>query len=126
MSIAATLATSRRILLQLRRDHRTLGLVLVLPPLLLVLFKYVFEGQPETFQRVAPALVGLFPFTIMFLVTSIAMLRERAGGTLERLMSLPIAKLDLLLGSALAFAIVAAIQASIAAGVAFWLLDLTT
>lgn len=126
MSTTATLATSRRILLQLRRDHRTMGLVLVLPPVLLVLFKYVFNDQPTTFQRVAPALVGLFPFTIMFLVTSIAMLRERTGGTLERLMSLPLAKLDLLLGYALAFAIVAAIQAGVAAGVAFWFLDLTT
>jgi hypothetical protein len=93
MSIAATLATSRRILLQLRRDHRTMALVLVLPPLLLALFKYVFDDQPQTFQRIAPALVGLFPFTVVFLVTSIAMLRERTGGTLERLMSLPLAKL---------------------------------
>ncbi len=126
MSITATLATTRRILLQLRRDRRTMALVLVLPPLLLVLFKYVFDEQPETFQRVAPALVGLFPFTIMFLVTSIAMLRERTGGTLERLMSLPLAKLDLLLGYAIAFALVAAIQASVAAGIAFWVLDLTT
>jgi ABC-2 type transport system permease protein len=126
MSIAATLATSRRILRQLRRDHRTMALVLVLPPLLLALFKYVFDDQPQTFQRIAPALVGLFPFTVMFLVTSIAMLRERTGGTLERLMSLPLAKLDLLLGYALAFAVVAAIQALVAAGVAFWVLDLTT
>lgn len=126
MSSRVTLATSQRILFQLRRDHRTMALVLVLPPLLLALFKYVFDDQPETFQRVAPALVGLFPFTVMFLVTSIAMLRERTGGTLERLMSLPLAKLDLLIGYALAFAIVAAIQASVAAGIAFWLLDLTT
>jgi ABC-type multidrug transport system permease subunit len=96
------------------------------PPLLLALLKYVFDDQPQTFQRIAPALVGLFPFTVVFLVTSIAMLRERTGGTLERLMSLPLAKLDLLLGYALAFAVVAAIQASVAAGVAFWLLDLTT
>ena len=103
-----------------------MGLVVILPPLLLVLFKYVFGTHPETFQRIAPALVGLFPFTIMFLVTSIGMLRERTGGTLERLMSLPLTKLDLLLGYALAFAIVAVVQASVASAVAFWLLDLTT
>jgi ABC-2 type transport system permease protein len=126
MNLTTTLATSRRILAQLRRDHRTMALVLGMPPLLLILFKYVFDGQHQTFQRVAPALVGLFPFTIMFLVTSIAMLRERTGGTLERLMSLPIAKLDLLLGYALAFALVAVIQASVAAAIAFWMLDLTT
>jgi ABC-2 type transport system permease protein len=59
----------------------------------------------------------------MFLITSIAMLRERTSGTLERLMSLPLAKLDLLLGYALAFALLAAIQGAITGAVAFWLLD---
>ena len=126
MNLGVTLATSRRILIQLRRDHRTMALVLALPPLLLILFKYVFDNEPLVFQNIAPALVGLFPFTVMFLVTSIAMLRERTGGTLERLMSLSLTKLDLLIGYALAFALVAAIQAAVAAGVAFWLLDLTT
>ena len=43
-------------------------------------------------------LVGMSPLVIMFLITSIAMLRERTGGTLERLMSMPLSKIDLLLG----------------------------
>jgi ABC-2 type transport system permease protein len=60
----------------------------------------------------------------MFLVTSIAMLRERTTGTLERLMSMPLAKLDLLLGYGLAFAAVASVQASLTAGVAFGFLGL--
>jgi ABC-2 type transport system permease protein len=126
VSMTATLATCTRVLLQLRRDRRTIGLVLVLPPVLLALFKYAFDAEPGAFQLIAPALVGLFPFTIMFLITSIAMLRERTGGTLERLMSLPLAKLDLLLGYALAFAIVATLQAALASAVAVWLLDLNT
>ncbi|MGH2806362.1 MAG: ABC transporter permease [Actinomycetota bacterium] len=126
MSLTATFATAARILRQLRRDHRTIGLVLVLPPILLALFKYVFDGQPETFDRIGPALVGLFPFVIMFLVTSIAMLRERTGGTLERLMSLPLAKLDLLVGYGIAFAIVAAVQAGVTSAVAFGALDLAS
>jgi ABC-2 type transport system permease protein len=62
----------------------------------------------------------------MFLVTSIAMLRERTTGTLERLMSLPIGKVDLLLGYGLAFALLAAIQAVITGTVGFWLLGLHT
>jgi ABC-2 type transport system permease protein len=118
------LATADRVLQQLRRDHRTLALVLVVPPALLALFKYVFDAQPETFERIGAPLVGLFPFILMFLVTSIAMLRERTGGTLERLMSLPLAKLDLLLGYGLAFAAVAAVQAVITSIVGFWLLGL--
>jgi ABC-2 type transport system permease protein len=120
------LATADRVLQQLRRDRRTLALVLVVPPALLALFKYVFDAQPQTFERIGAPLVGLFPFILMFLVTSIAMLRERTGGTLERLMSLPLAKLDLLLGYGLAFAAVAAVQATLTSAVGFGLLGLDT
>jgi ABC-2 type transport system permease protein len=124
MSARITLATAARVLRQLRRDHRTLALVLLVPALLIILFKYVFEGQEAAFDRVGPPMVGVFPFVTMFLVTSIAMLRERTTGTLERLMSMPLAKLDLLLGYGLAFAAVASVQASLTAGVAFGFLGL--
>ena len=99
-------------------------LVLGVPPALLTLFRYVFDGQPQTFDRIGGPLVGIFPLISMFLVTSIAMLRERTTGTLERLMSMPLAKLDLLVGYAVAFALVAAVQASIASAVAFGALGL--
>ena len=111
MSARITLATAVRVLAQLRRDRRTLALVFVVPALLLILLKYVLDGQPESFERIGTPLIGLFPFVVMFLTTSIAMLRERTGGTLERLMSMPLSKLDLLLGYGIAFAGVAAIQA---------------
>jgi ABC-2 type transport system permease protein len=124
MSIRVTGATAGRVLRQLRRDPRTLALLLVVPPLLLTILKYVFEGQEESFERIGGPLVGLFPFITMFLVTSIAMLRERTTGTLERLMSMPLAKLDLLVGYGLAFALVAAVQATVAAVVGFGLLGL--
>ena len=124
MSARVTLATALRVLRQLRRDPRTLALVFVVPPLLLTLFKYVFDGQPQTFDRVGGPLVGIFPFVLMFVVTSITMLRERTTGTLERLMTLPLSKLDLLAGYALAFGLVAAVQALITAVVAFGLLGL--
>ncbi len=126
MSAARTFATAERVLRQLRHDRRTLALVFVVPPFLLTLFRYVFDGQPETFDRVGGPLVGIFPFTSMFLVTSIAMLRERTSGTLERLMSMPIARGDLLGGYGLAFAAVAAVQASITSAVAFGVLGLDT
>ena len=98
--------------------------MLLVPPLLLTLLKYVFYGQEETFNRVGPPLVGIFPFVTMFLVSSIAMLRERTAGTLERLMSLPLAKLDLLVGYGLAFAVLAVVQGTLAATVGFGLLGL--
>jgi ABC-2 type transport system permease protein len=123
MSARVTLATALRVASQLRRDHRTLALILVVPPALLTLFKYVFENQPQTFDRIGAPLVGLFPLIMMFLITSIAMLRERTTGTLERLMSMPLAKLDLLFGYGLAFAFVATVQAAVTGAVAFGLLD---
>lgn len=124
MSPRVTLATTARVLRQLRRDHRTLGLVLVVPPALLVLFKYVLGDQEATFARIGGPLVGLFPFISTFVVTSIAMLRERTSGTLERLMSMPLAKLDLLLGYGLAFAVLAAVQATVTSALGFGLLGL--
>jgi ABC-2 type transport system permease protein len=126
MSARVMLATALRVASQLRRDHRTLALILVVPPVLLTLFKYVFENQPETFDRIGAPLVGLFPLIMMFLITSIAMLRERTTGTLERLMSMPLAKLDLLFGYGLAFAFVATVQAAVTGAVAFGLLDVET
>jgi ABC-2 type transport system permease protein len=124
MSARVTVATALRVLLQLRRDRRTLALLLVVPAVLLTLFRYVFSGQEETFDRVGGPLVGLFPFVLMFVVTSITMLRERTSGTLERLMTLPLAKLDLLGGYALAFALVGTLQAIVTSSVAFGLLGL--
>jgi ABC-2 type transport system permease protein len=126
MSPRVTLATAARVLRQLRRDHRTVAMIVVVPSLLLTIFRYVFDGQPETFDRVGAPMVGIFPLVIMFLITSIAMLRERTTGTLERLMSLPLAKLDLLVGYGLAFALVAAVQATVTSLVAFGLLGLDT
>jgi ABC-2 type transport system permease protein len=119
-----TIATTIRVLTQLRRDPRTIALLLVVPAALVTLMKFVFEHNPGAFDRVGGPLVGLFPFITMFLVTSITMLRERTTGTLERLMTMPLAKLDILLGYGLAFGLVGTVQALITSAVAFGLLDL--
>jgi ABC transporter DrrB family efflux protein len=125
MKPTATLATARRVLDQLRHDPRTIVLLLAVPGLLLVLFKYVFDGSPRVFDRVGLLMLGIFPFTTMFLVTSIAMVRERTSGTLERLLTTPMRKLDLLGGYALAFGAVALVQGAISAAVALGPLGLT-
>ena len=124
MSPRNTIATATRVLTQLRRDPRTIALLLVVPAALVALIKFVFDGNPGAFDRIGGPLVGLFPFITMFLVTSITMLRERTTGTLERLMTMPLAKLDILLGYGLAFGLVGTAQALITSGVAFGLLDL--
>jgi ABC-2 type transport system permease protein len=124
MTPRVTLATAVRVLLQLRHDPRTVALLILIPCVLLALFKGLFSDQPETFNRVGATLVGIFPLISMFLVTSITMLRERTTGTLERLMTMPLAKLDLLLGYGLAFALVAVVQGTIVSAVAFLILGL--
>lgn len=125
MSLTITLATMRRILAQLRHDRRTLGLLIGVPTLLMVLLRYVLDA-PGAFDRFGPILMGVFPFIVMFIVTSVGTLRERTSGTLERLMTTPLAKLDLLLGYALAFGVTALVQAAVVGAIALtWLgLDL--
>ena len=124
MTGQVTVATARRVLTQLRRDHRTMALLLVVPVLLLTLLRFVFDDQPLVFDHVGGALLALFPFTTMFLVTSVAMLRERTTGTLERLLTTPLGRGDLLFGYALAFGLVAVVQTAVASGVALGLLGL--
>jgi ABC-2 type transport system permease protein len=126
MSLRITLATALRVLTQLRRDHRTAALLLIVPSVLMVLLRYVFNDQPQVFDRIGLPLLGVFPFITMFLVTSVAMLRERTSGTLERLLTTPLHKLDLLLGYGIAFAVAAAMQAAVATATAYWLLGLQT
>ncbi|MFD0851923.1 ABC transporter permease, partial [Actinomadura adrarensis] len=116
MSISITLATMRRILGQLRHDHRTIGLMVGVPSLLMILLRYVFD-QPGMFDRIGPMLLGLFPFVVMFIVASVGTLRERTSGTLERLMTMPTAKLDLLLGYALAFGVLTLVQVAVVLGI---------
>jgi len=124
LSLRVTSAVAVRVLTQLRRDPRTVALLLGVSPFLLALLRGAFDQDLAAFQKVGGPLVGLFPFTTMFVVTSITMLRERTTGTLERLMTLPLAKLDLLFGYGIAFALVGTLQAVIAAAVAFGLLGL--
>ena len=121
MTVTLTLATARRILAQLRHDRRTVAMLVLVPSLLMVLLRFVFNNE-SLFSRIAPALLGVFPFLIMFLITSVTTLRERTTATLERLMTLPIGKLDLLFGYAVAFGLVAVVQVVVALGVSItWL-----
>src|SRR3982751_3411149 len=118
-------AVSARVLTQLRRDHRTAAMLLVLPCLLITLLWWMFaDSAGDPFDRFGPALLAMFPFIVMFLVTSVTTLRERSSGTLERLLAMPMGKLDFLLGYALAFGLVAALQALLAVSVSVGLLGL--
>src|SRR6476659_5903786 len=116
------LAVAGRVLNQIRRDHRTLAMLLVLPCALMTLLWWMFDDL--TFRALGPALLALFPFIIMFLVTSVTTLRERTSGTLERLLAMPMGKFDFLGGYALAFGLVAAVQSALAVGLSVLVLNL--
>lgn len=122
MNPRITLAIFGRILRQLSRDRRTVAMMLVLPCALISLLAWIFADQPAV--RIGGALIVMFPFIVMFLVTSVTTLTERTSGTLERLFVLPMRKLDILLGYGLAFGLVAVVQASLVATLAVGLLGL--
>jgi len=105
-----SLATAARVLRQVRHDPRTIALIMLLPCLLLGLVAWMFNGTP-VLNTVGPTLLGIFPLVVMFIITSVTMLRERLGGTLERLMTMPLRRGDVVVGYALAFGLLAALQA---------------
>ncbi|TQK52685.1 ABC-2 type transport system permease protein [Streptomyces sp. SLBN-118] len=124
MSTSRTLATAARVLRQLRHDPRSIALMVFVPCLMLFLLRYVFDGSEKTFDSIGASLLGIFPLITMFLVASIATLRERTSGTLERLLAMPLGKGDLIAGYALAFGLVAVVQSLLATGLALWALGL--
>ncbi|GGV54904.1 ABC transporter permease [Streptomyces griseoflavus] len=124
LSAARTTATAARVLRQLRHDPRTVALMILVPCLMLFLLRYVFDGSARTFDSIGASLLGIFPLITMFLVTSIATLRERTSGTLERLLAMPLGKGDLIAGYALAFGSLAIVQSALATGLAVWFLGL--
>lgn len=127
MSARVTLAIAGRVLTQIRRDHRTLAMLLVLPcALISLLWWMVSDSQRLSFDRLGPGLLAIFPFIVMFLVASVTTLRERSSGTLERLLSMPMGKLDYLAGYTLSFGLVAVAQSVVAVAISVGLLGLDT
>lgn len=123
MNLGLTLATAGRVLRQVRTDHRTIAMIIVVPCVLLGLLAWIFDGTP-VFDAIGPALLGVFPMIVMFIVTSVATLRERQSGTLERLLTTPMGKADFMFGYALAFGALSVVQALVATGFAVWVCDL--
>jgi ABC-2 type transport system permease protein len=132
IGLQAYFATTTRILRQLAGDHRTIAMMLLVPSLIITLMYFMFQnvparpGTPSGFNNACLILLGLFPLLVMFLITSITMQRERASGTLERILTTPLRRLDLLASYGTAFSIAAALQATIACITAFWLLGFDT
>lgn len=124
MNGTLTVATAGRVLRQLSHDPRSIALMLVAPSLLVGLFAWLFSDLDGVFDQFGGAILALFPFIVMFLITSITTLRERRSGTLERLMTTPIRKTDFILGYGLAFGLMATLQAIVTVTFAVWVCGL--
>jgi ABC-2 type transport system permease protein len=130
MTPQLTGATALRVLTQIRRDKRTMALIIVIPLVLLTLLWWMFQdvptapGKPTPFDSVGPGIMGLFPLIVMFLITSVTTLRERQSGTMERLMASPARRADIVFGYALAFGLLAALQGAFVVAYAVWVLGL--
>jgi ABC-2 type transport system permease protein len=128
----AYLATTGRILRQLRADHRSVAMILLVPSLIITLMYFMFPntaqrpGVPSPFNNACLIMLGVFPLIVMFLITSITMQRERVSGTLERILTTPLRRIDLLGAYGTAFSIAAAAQATLACVVSFWFLGFDT
>lgn len=114
-----SLPISIRILRGLRSDHRTLGLVLVVPVFIIYLFSEVFHNPAS----VAHILVGLFVFILTYLLTAIGFLRERTAGTLDRVLTAPISRNGVVVGYLLGFGVLATVQTVVLLGAAVVFLD---
>jgi len=129
LSARPYLATTARILRQLAADHRSVAMIVVVPSLVITLMYFMFQNSPgpySPFNNACLILLGLLPLIVMFLITSISMQRERVSGTLERILTTPLRRLDLLGAYGTAFSVAAAVQATVACIVAFWLLGFDT
>lgn len=114
-----TLAVARRLLLGLRGDRRTLGLVVAVPAFVIFLFGEVFPN-PES---VAHVLLGVVVFVLTYLLTAIGFLRERTQGTLERVLVAPVSRSGIVLGYVLGFGILATVQSVVLLGAGVYFLD---
>jgi len=103
---------AKRIIHQVIRDRRTIGLLIIVP---LVIANLVGVSVPDKdiLDYTAPAILATLILFFGFLLTGISFLRERSQGTLERLMASPISRLDIVGGYLLGFLLFAMIQTMI-------------
>ncbi|OLS41273.1 ABC transporter permease [Bacillus sp. MRMR6] len=86
---------------------------------------YIYGGSDTVFfDQLSPILVGFFVFFFVFLISGIALLRERTTGTLDRLMATPIQRRDLVFGYLMGYGFFAIIQTIIVVFYAVKVLDI--
>ncbi|MDZ5471730.1 ABC transporter permease [Bacillus sp. 31A1R] len=82
------------------------------------------SSDMRQFDYFGPVLLGFFVFFFVFLIAGVSFLRERTTGTLERLLSSPLRKSEIVLGYVIGFGIFTTIQATIIAAYAIYVLGM--
>ena len=86
---------------------------------------YIYGDKNTTFfTKMTPILMGFFVFFFVFLISGMALLKERTTGTLDRLLATPVKRSDIVFGYMLAYSLVAALQTFVIVLSTIWLLDL--
>ena len=86
---------------------------------------YIYGDKNTTFfTKMTPILMGFFVFFFVFLISGMALLKERTSGTLDRLLATPVKRSDIVFGYMLAYSLVAALQTFVIVLSTIWLLDL--
>lgn len=82
------------------------------------------SSELSQFDYFGPVLLGFFVFFFVFLIAGVSFLRERTSGTLERLLSSPLRKWEIVIGYVLGFGVFTMLQATIIASYAIYVLDM--
>lgn len=86
---------------------------------------YIYGNKDTTFfTKMVPILMGFFVFFFVFLISGMALLKERTTGTLDRLLATPVKRSDIVFGYMLSYGAVAALQTTIIVLSTVWLLKL--
>lgn len=90
-----------------------------------IINKYYY-GNSDTgfFNKIEPILVAFFIFLFVFLISGMALLKERTTGTLDRLLATPVKRSEIIYGYMISYGIIAIIQSIIIIGVTIWLLNI--
>ncbi|HEV2011711.1 MAG TPA: ABC transporter permease [Candidatus Limnocylindria bacterium] len=95
-----------------RAEAALTHLILDVPLTAFVKVSYLYGGPDYSLlDYLAPVLIALFAYFLIFLLSTVSFLRERTSGTLERLLATPLTRGELVLGYLSGFALFALLQA---------------
>ena len=81
------------------------------------------DKNTSFFTSMIPVLIGFVVFFFVFLISGMALLKERTSGTLERLLATPVKRSEIVYGYMLSYGLIAILQTAVVVLAAIWLLD---